>query len=130
MQNKCAHWLEQKTSHFSRLNWIVILFSFIICTGSCSIYLIVTSFSNNSTKNITIVPITKPNNSIFLRGKSTSLKEITSKAELERIIEFRRYLDSLGRSPTGKKMYDSIVQYRPGLLDSLEILENYYNSNF
>ncbi|KIA95590.1 MULTISPECIES: hypothetical protein [unclassified Flavobacterium] len=131
MQNMCAHWLEQKTSHFSRLNWIVILFSFIICTGSCSIYLIVTSFSNNTTKNITVIPIMKPNNSIPLEKETIPLNGIIrNKAEFERIIEFRRYLDSLGRSPTGKKMYDSIVQYHPGLLDSLAILENYYNSNF
>lgn len=130
LQHKCANWLERKTAHFSRLNWIVILFTFIVFTGSCSIYLIVKSFSGNTTKNITVIPITKPTSSVPLKENDIELKAIISKAELEKIIRFRKYMDSLGRSPTGKKMHDSIVQYRPGLLDSLVILENYYYSHF
>jgi hypothetical protein len=130
LQHKCAQWLERKTSHFSPLNWVVILFSFIVFTGSCSIYLIVTSFSGNTTKNITVTPISKPTNLVPLKEEDTLLNPIISKTELEKIIRFRRYMDSLGRSPTSKKMHDSIVLYRPGLLDSLLILENYYNSHF
>ena len=48
---------------------------------------------------------------------------------MEKITSFRKYMDSLGRSPTGKKMHDSIVLNRPGLLDSLTIIENYYYSH-
>lgn len=130
LQYKCANWLERKTAHFSRLNWIIILFIFILFTGGCSIYLIVTSFSGNTAKNITVIPIIKPTSSVPLKENDIELHPIISKAELEKIIRFRRYMDSLGRSPTGKKMHDSIVLYRPGLLDSLLILENYYNSHF
>ena len=128
LQYKCANWLERKTAHFSRLNWIVILLGFIVFTGSCSIYLIVSSFSDTS-KNITITPITKPTNSIALKETPIALNTIISKAELEKVKRFRRYMDSLGRSPTGKKTHDSIVRYRPGLLDSLTMLENYYYSH-
>lgn len=130
LQHTCAQWLERKTAHFSRLNWIVILFSFIVFTGGCSMYLIVTSFSGNTTKNITVIPITKPTNSVALKEKDIELKTIISKVELEKINHFRRYMDSLERSPTGKKIHDSIVLCRPGLLDSLSILENYYYSHF
>jgi predicted PurR-regulated permease PerM len=131
LQKQCAHCLERRTSHFSRLNWIVILFCFVVITGSCSIYLIVTSFSNNTTEKISVIPITKPNNSILLEKEIIPLNGIIrSKTEFVKIIQFRRYLDSLGRSPTGKKMYDSIVQYHPGILDSLAVVENFYNSNF
>jgi hypothetical protein len=130
LQLTCAQWLERKTAHFSRLHWIVVLFTFIVFTGSCSIYLIVKSFSGNTTKNITVIPITKPTNSVSLKEKPIELHTISSKAELVKIIRFRRYMDSLGRSPTGKKTHDSIEQHRPGLLDSLTILENYYYSHF
>ncbi|MEO7978882.1 hypothetical protein [Flavobacterium sp.] len=130
LQHKCAQWLEQKTAHFSRLHWIVVLFTFIVFTGGCSIYLIVTSFSGNTTKNITVIPITKPTSSLSVKKNDIELNTIISKVELEKIIRFRRYVDSLGRSPTGKKTHDSIVQYRPGLLDSLAILENYYYSHY
>ena len=130
LQYKCAQWLERKTSHFSRLNWIVILFSFIALTGGCSIYLIASSFSGNTTKNITVIPITKPTNLVLLKEKDIELNAIISKKEFEKIIHFRKYMDSLGRSPTGKKKHDCIVSHRPGLLDSLVLLENYYYSHF
>jgi hypothetical protein len=113
LQDKCAQWLERKTSHFSRLNWIVVLFSFIVVTGGCSIYLIVASFSGNTTKNITVTPISKSTNLVPLKEEDTLLNPIISKTELEKIIRFRRYMDSLGRSPTGKKMHDSIVYTVP-----------------
>ncbi|STO10824.1 hypothetical protein [Flavobacterium hibernum] len=129
LQYKCAHWLELKTTHFTRLNWIVILFTFIVFTGGGSIYLIVKSFSGNPTKNITVIPITKPANVIPLKEKPLELSTIISKTEFEKITSFRKYMDSLGRSPTGKKTYDSIVSDRPGLLDSLTIIENYYYSH-
>jgi hypothetical protein len=129
LQYKCAQWLERKTAHFSRLNWIVVLFTFIVFTGGCSIYLIVNSFSNNKSRNITIALITKPTNHIPLKEKPPQLNAIISKTEFEKITSFRRYMDSLGRSPTGKKTHDSIVLNRPGLLDSLTIIENYYYSH-
>ena len=129
LQHTCAKWLERKTSHFSRLNWIVVLFIFIFFTGGCSIYLIVKSFSGSTTESVTIIPFTKPTSSVDLKETSIGIKTIISKAELERVAHFRRYMDSLGRSPTGKKTHDSIVFKRPGLLDSLTMLENYYYSH-
>jgi hypothetical protein len=128
LQYKCAHWLERKTAHLSRKNWIMILFSFTVFTGGCSIYLIVNSLWGNRTKNITITPITKPTNAV--EEKTIQLNAIINTTEFEKIVRFRRYMDSLGRSPTGKKLHDSIVHYRPGLLDSISIVEHYYHSQF
>ncbi|CAD0004851.1 hypothetical protein [Flavobacterium chungangense] len=129
LQYKCANWLERKTAHFTRLNWILILLCFTVFTSSCSIYLIVRSFSANKTGNIRVIPITKPTNAVSLKDKPPELNEVISKKEFEKITSFRNYMDSLGRSPTGKKTYDSIVSDRPGLLDSLTIIENYYYSH-
>ncbi|RUT68518.1 hypothetical protein D0817_20535 [Flavobacterium cupreum] len=129
LQYKCANWLKSKTAHFSRLNWIVVLFTFIVFTGGCSIYLIVKSFSGNTTKNITVTPITKPTNLVPTKEKPLELNTIISETEFEKITSFRSYMDSLGRSPTGKKTHDSIVLNRPELLDSLTMLENYYYSH-
>ncbi|XDZ54243.1 hypothetical protein FlaCF_1291 [Flavobacterium tructae] len=129
LQYKCANWLERKTAHFSRLNWIVILLFFTVFTTGCSIYLIVNSFSGNKIGNIIITPITKSTNLVPIKERRIELNTIISKTEFEKITSFRKYMDSLGRSPTGKKTYDSIVSDRPGLLDSLTILENYYYSH-
>jgi len=129
LQYKCANWLEHKTAHFTRLNWIVILLCFTVFTTGCSIFLIVNSFSGNTNRNITVTPITKPTNLVPTKEKPRELNTIISETEFEKITRFRKYMDSLGRSPAGKKTYDSIVSGRPGLLDSLTILENYYYSH-
>jgi len=53
---------------------------------------------------------------------------IVSKKDYQGIIRFRGYMDSLTRSPAGKAAYDSIILSRPGLLDSIRILEKIYQS--
>jgi hypothetical protein len=128
MQHKCADWLERKTSHFSRLNWIIILFCFTIGTGAYSIYLIFNSITGDAIKNISVTPITKPTNAVPFEQKTMKVNPVISTTKFENIILFRRHMDSLGRSPTGKKTYDSIVRFRPGLLDSLQLVEHYYQS--
>lgn len=130
LQYKCAQWLERETAHLSRKSWIVILICFIVFTSGCSIYVIVDSFSQTITNTISIVPITKPTNAKEPAGEMVKNNASISKIEYDRIIRFRRYMDSLGRSPTGKKTQDSIMQYRPGLLDSITIVENQYHSQF
>lgn len=130
LQFKCALWLERKTAHLSRKNWMVILLSFTLFTSGYCIYLIVAGFSQTTTDSITITPITKSTNAMQ-KGKQMIDSNLSiSKIELERIVHFRRYIDSLGRSPTGKKLRDSILQCHPGLLDSLTIVENQYHSQF
>ena len=49
-----------------------------------------------------------------------------SEAEYSRIKKFRMYMDSLARSPSGKILYKSITRHRPGLMDSVRFIENYY----
>lgn len=129
LQYKCAHWLERKTAHLSRKSWIVILISFTLLTSGYCIYMIVDSFSQTSTSAIPITPITKPTNAMQ-KGRQMVESKLSLSKEYERIIHFRRYIDSLGRSPTGRKLQDSILQCRPGLLDSLTIVENQYHSQF
>lgn len=124
LQYKCAHWLERKTAHLSGKSWIVILISFTLFTSSYCIYRIVAGFSQTTTNTITITPITKPTTAMQMGKQMIDSNLSISKIELESIVHFRRYIDSLGRSPTGKKLRDSIMQIRPGLLDSLTIVEN------
>lgn len=130
LQYKCANWLERKTAHLSRKSWMVILFCFTIFTGSYSIYLIVNSFSANTTKSIIVTSISKPTNAVSFENETIQQNATISKIEFERIARFREYLDSLGRSPTGGKLHDSILKYRQGFLDSLIIVEDHYHSQF
>ena len=106
------------------------LFCFTVFTSGCCIYLIVIGLSGNTTKSITIIPIVKPTHAIPFDDENMQLNATVSKIELDRIIRFLKYMDSLGRSPTGKTVHDSIVYSRPGLVDSLITLEHYYHSQF
>lgn len=83
----------------------------------CSIYAIVHGFSVKQQS----VPITK----------LTVLHHVgadTTEAKLEGLVQqriqaFRGYLQRLQQTTQGKKVYDSLVKARPGLMDSLHILE-------
>ncbi|MDI5888570.1 hypothetical protein [Flavobacterium yafengii] len=130
LQYKFAYWLERKTVTWSRKSWILILILFTILTSGSSVYIVIKSLSQSEVNAIRSIPITKSVNSRQADSKRDQLKGSISSSEFEKIVRFRRYLDSLVRSPTGQKIKDSIIQYRPGLLDSLTILEKYYQSQF
>lgn len=130
LQYKCAHWLELKTAHWSRGSWTLILIVFTLGTSGYSIYVMVDSFSELGISSIAITPIVKTTNAIQISKAMDHLKVAISKGDYEKMVRFRMYMDSLGRSPTGKKIKDSINQNRPGLLDSLTIVEKYYHSQF
>jgi hypothetical protein len=59
-------------------------------------------------------------------------KEILQADPYERdkvsVVALRHYIDSLRQDPNGRLQYDSIQKFRPGLLDTLQILEHYYQS--
>jgi hypothetical protein len=127
LQYKFADWLERKTAHWSRRSWTIILIFFTIATSSYSIYVMVDSFSEPDVSSIPITRIVKTTNTIQTHEKMDQLKVVISKGEYEKTIRFRRYMDSLARSPTEKKIKDSINQNRPGLLDSLDKVDKYYH---
>lgn len=103
LQYKFADWLERKTAHWSRRSWTIILIFFTIATSSYSIYVMVDSFSEPDVSSIPITRIVKTTNTIQTHEKMDQLKVLISKGEDEKTFRFRRYMDSLGRSPTGKK---------------------------
>jgi hypothetical protein len=129
LQHKCAHWMERKTAHLSRISWIVILICFTVLTSGYSIYLMIGSFSDTVINVEPITTIVKSTNGRQAAEKD-KLNVPISTAEFKKIDDFRRYIENLGHSPTGKKIQDSIMRYRPGLLDSLTIVEKYYHSQF
>ncbi|ULT42924.1 hypothetical protein KRR40_05095 [Niabella defluvii] len=82
-------------------------------------------FYGQKDNSITITPIKKPKHATETGETKTDAAEV-SEAEYSRIKNFRVYMDSLARSPSGKALYDSINNHRPGLMDSVRFIENYY----
>lgn len=125
LQTRWAKWMEKRTESFSRGNWTLILILFVVLTGGYSTYLLVSSFTAKTRKLFTITPISKP-------GHLTETGDVKAEAlpvtetEYWRIHNFRIHMDSLARSPSGKASYDSITYSRPGLMDSVQTIDNYY----
>lgn len=111
---------------FKRLKLILIVFC--VCAGGYSIYLIVNSvFSperNQKALEIQQMDIPKHFNK---SGDETIMPEATIDEQTYlQIQDFRKYMDSLKLNRTNE--YDSILQARPGLMDSVQVLEQIYLS--
>jgi len=128
LQTCWAQWMGRRTQHLSRKTLIILLLTSTTLAGAYSIYLIGQSFSGNQTNVISVTPIKKPVH-ILQTGEATALPDMkVSKTDYQGIIRFRGYMDSLTRSPAGKAAYDSIILCRPGLLDSIRLIEKIYHS--
>lgn len=111
---------------FKRLKLILIVFS--VCAGGYSIYLIVNSVFSPERKQkaleIQQMDIPKHFNK---SGDETIMPEATIDEQTYlQIQDFRKYMDSLKLNRTNE--YDSILQARPGLMDSVQVLEQIYLS--
>lgn len=124
LQGGWANWMMKRTEKFSHRTWIVLLILFVLSTGTYSAYLAVSAFTKGSNA-ITITPIKKLKQATETEDTPIEAVEI-SEAEYSRIKKFRVYMDSLARSPSGKVLYDSITRHRPGLMDSVQVIERYY----
>lgn len=120
-----AKWMEKRTAKLSPGNWKMALALFVLLTGGYSIYLAVNGFTSKGTTTFSITPIRKPGHLTETGEAKTTLPQV-SQAEYRRIRNFRMYMDSLARSPSGRSVYDSITHNRPGLMDSVRFIENYY----
>ena len=127
-QSKWTIWMQRKTERLSGKGKLIMLLIFVLLTGGYSIYLIGKSFSGNPTPSFLIISIKRPAHIQESGDEAEHINTVISKSEHEKIHRFKQYMDSLTRSSTGKVLYDSIITYRPGLMDSIQIIENIYQS--
>lgn len=111
---------------FKRLKLLLIFFC--VSAGGYSIYLIVNSVFSPERKQkaleIQQMDIPKHFNK---SGDETIMPEATIDEQTYlQIQDFRKYMDSLKLNSTNE--YDSILQARPGLMDSVQVLEQIYLS--
>lgn len=128
-QNKWAIKMGALTSNLSKKSLIFFLILFVVITGTIFIYNACKGFLS---MNSSLVKVDIISNVSYLNKKPTLKKDVQivlSKTEIENFAHFRFYLDSLKESAKGIRIYDSINYYRPGLLDSLVLIENYYRTN-
>jgi hypothetical protein len=99
-----------------RIKILVLIFS--VLTGGLSLYFIVDGLWMPQ-KNITIKP-----DAIYVPLQPEAEDDFTWNS----IENFKNYMDSL--SVHAPRMYNNIIQKRPGLMDSITTLEQIYYSQF
>lgn len=125
IQNVWAKKMSAVTSDLSKQSLVCCLILFVIISAKICIYNIYSGFYPKDYNSVFIG--SQPNYIIVTKPilDNTTRTEFP-KVELIKVTRFSFYLDSLKKSEEGKIIYDSIKNYRPGLLDSLAFIENYY----
>lgn len=125
MQSAWAQWMLRRTRNIPAKRMRLILIVFVMGIGSYCAWLTYAGINGKSGSFFSVTPIKKPAHATVTDDRYKVLPGIAY-VEYQRIHRFRIYMDSLARSATGKNRYDSIIRHRPGLMDSIGFIENYY----
>lgn len=126
LQSKWAGWMQGKSERLSGKTKLILLLVFIGLVGGYSLYLIAENFLYKGTSTFYISPIKKPEHVQQSGDVVMPHEAFISEEEYQRINGFKLYMDSMARSPSGKNLFDSIATARPGLMDSILIIEKIY----
>ncbi len=128
LQERWAAFMYRHTERLS-VKWkLIVLFFFCLCYGGLSILFIARSLMNNRATSFYVTQGKIPQHIGKSGDEKTKVITIVTKEEYVKIQHFRKYMDSLAKSPSGKKLYDVILINRPGLMDSIILIENIYQS--
>ena len=128
LQQRWAAFMEHYTERLS-VKWkLIVLFFFCLCSGGLSILFIARSLMNNHTTSFHVTQGKIPQHIGKSGDEKSKAVTIVTKEEYDKIQHFRKYMDSHARSPSGKKLYDNILIDRPGLMDSIILIENIYQT--
>lgn len=106
----------------------VFLVVFCLSAGGYSFYLISNSIFSDKppTSAIHVDPVKTPKHFDKAGDEAILSNEYVDENTYRNIIAFKMFMDSLKTNNT--RVYDSIINARPGLMDSVLVLENIYNS--
>ena len=126
IQSKWADYLQGKTERLSSRVKKYGLIGFCVLFGGFSLYLTINGFNKRSSKKFSVAPIIVPEHTGKAGEQNTRATIIITKKEFQKIERFRHYMDSLGQSVAGREVRNSILRFRPGLMDSIRLIQNLY----
>ena len=118
-----VEWMDRQSNRLGRRGQYVALGLFVTISLSCCLLLIFGEISKVIDAGIAPLPISKINtfsNKPMLQENDSILQN--------RIHAFHKYIDSLARSPSGRRTRDSLLAVRPGLMDSVRMAESLINN--
>ena len=125
-QSKWAAWMQHKAERLSNKGKTIVLLLFCLPAGSYNIYHTLSSFSGKQLPPLTIFK--QPKYTHPSGGEFSHAPAVIAEEEYREIQRFRQYMDSLDQTPPGEKLLDSLMANRPGLIDSVLLFENLYQS--
>ena len=125
-QQKWADFMQRRTERLSDDGKCIVLLLFCLMAGSLSIYLVANSFLERRQSRFHIIQLSKLPITAKGGDENTKASKLISKEDYQNIQRFRHFMDSLAGSQTGRRVYDSILIHRSGLMDSLFLIEKLY----
>ena len=119
---KLADYLNSKTARVSRGKIKVFLIVFCIASAIGSACIIIRALQKKHI-SYAVAAIAVPGH---VEQNNPELEDTATIQAVMRIEHFKHWLDSLHQR--GSPLYDSIIQARPGLMDSIQFIEQYYSS--
>jgi len=127
-QSKWAAYLQEKAANYTsrRLKWLLLLFCVVssFCSG-----LVIWNALHEKPSMPKIQPIAVPqhiNKDGIHHYPVQGYENSTAFTEIER---FKAYMEKLRQTASGKQTYDSLVRARPGLMDSIALVEKIYHQH-
>ena len=123
-----AMFMQRHTERLSHKWKVIMLLIFCLCSGGFSLLFIARSFSGPAAISYKLSQFKTPQHIGKSGDEKTKSIAAVTQAEYEKIQHFKKFMDSLARNPSGKKIYADILNDRPGLMDSIILIENIYHS--
>ena len=125
-QMKWAGLMQRITERFSLQTKKIGLLTATITTCLYSLFIIAQSIVSKPKQSIPVSKIQMPQHIISNGDIRHPEYSLIPEKEYRKIIRFHQYMDSLGKTTNGRKIADSILKNRPGLLDSTLELKKLY----
>jgi hypothetical protein len=122
----CAAFLQRKTEGLTGRAKKYLLALFCLLSGGYSLYLSADSLMHHKARSFSVTPLSIPKHTGQAGDENLLPAIAVTLEEYKKLERFRRYMDSLVQSPSGKKTLDSILFSHPGLMDSIRLIENIY----
>jgi hypothetical protein len=125
VQEKWATCMTRWTASLSKRALQVVVFLFCLLFGGASLFTFLDVFRQNAPTLMKPATLTVPK---YYKQPGVALTPLLTPQDREYISRFKTHLDSLNSSLGGRAVYDSLLRERPGLLDSLRMIEDVFYS--
>jgi len=127
-EQKVATFLNRKAEGLSTKGkkWFLAIFCLVF--GGISFYLVIHTAISKSSRSAAIEPsaISVPQHMNKTGEENLYPGVLVTEEDMKQVRVFKLHMDSLRLSTSGRAMYDSILKARPGLMDTVSMLEQLY----